>query len=221
MVRRRAELVVRFEKKLAAADTAAGELQDLVAQAETKFRIVIALREEARAAWPLADAHHNAVALTAEGCALSGHAVKVLLSYELYRIGARPFLGGRPGETQGQAFPGGICPDLRLSLQPEKIIPFADKLRAASAYAVNAMRNKLDPLAAALPADADHPAKPTEAPPIAAPATTDAISASPPRTPAQDKLSALLKRQNELAMDMSPAGEAAYQAIVREIAALS
>jgi hypothetical protein len=220
--KRRRELTVRFEKKLADADKAADELQGLMAQADRVFRKVIALREEARAGWPLADAHHNAVALTAEGCALSGHAVRVLLNYEIYRIGARPFLGGRPGETKGQDFPGGVCPDLRLSLQPEKIPPFAEALRRTSAYAVDAMRNKLDLLAAALPvtsADAE-PITPTEAAPIVAPAT-DAIPASPPRTPAQDRLSALLKKQNELAMDDTPAGDAAYQAVVREIAALS
>jgi hypothetical protein len=42
----------------------------------------------------------------------------------------------------------------------------------------------------------------------------------PVRTPDQAKLAALLKKQAALAEDITPAGEAAYQAVVAEIAAL-
>jgi hypothetical protein len=61
VVKRRADVVVRFEKKLAEADREADELQNLLAQAEKKFRRIIELRSDARAAWPIGDSHANAV----------------------------------------------------------------------------------------------------------------------------------------------------------------
>ena len=53
VAKRRADLIVRFEKKLAQADAEADELQELLAQAEKKFRKIITLRTDARAAWPI------------------------------------------------------------------------------------------------------------------------------------------------------------------------
>ena len=210
-MKRRADLVVRFEKKLAESDREADELQNLLAQAEKKFRRIIELRTDARAAWPIGDSHANAVAGTAEGAALSGAAVKRLLSWHLYRIGARPFLGGRPGEIKEEDFPGAVCPRNEVRGRPLDITPFADALRAASKYAVDMMKGKLDPLAALPPAPAigqtfhsDEPASP-----------------GPVRSDQQERLAALLKEQARLAEDMTPAGEAAYQAVVAQIAALS
>ena len=205
VVKRRADVVVRFEKKLAEADREADELQNLLAQAEKKFRRIIELRSDARAAWPIGDSHANAVAGTAEGAALSGAAVKRLLSWHLYRIGARPFLGGRPGEIKEEDFPGAVCPRNEVRGRPLDITPFADALRAASKYAVDMMKGKLDPLAA-LP------------PPPAIGQTFH--SDEPARTDQQERLAALLKEQARLAEDMTPAGEAAYQAVVAEIATL-
>ena len=46
-------------------------------------------------------------------------------------------------------------------------------------------------------------------------------SPGPVRSDQQERLAALLKEQARLAEDMTPAGEAAYQAVVAEIAALS
>ena len=151
VVKRRADLIVRFEKKLAESDREADELQNLLAQAEKKFRRIIELRTDARAAWPIGNSHANAVAGTAEGAALSGAAVKRLLSWHLYRIGARPFLGGRPGEIKEEDFPGAVCPRNEVRGRPLDITPFADALRAASKFAVDMMKGKLDPLAALPP----------------------------------------------------------------------
>jgi hypothetical protein len=206
VVKRRGDLVVRFEKKLQVADAKADELQATMAKAEQLFREIITLRTDARAAWPIGDSHANAVAGTAEGAALSGAAVKRLLSWHLYRIGARPFLGGRPGEIKEEDFPGAACPRNEARGRPLDITPFADALRAASKFAVDMMKRKLDPLAA-LPPDtstADIPQSP-----------------GPVRSDQQERLAALLKEQARLAEDMTPAGEAAYQQVVAEIAALS
>ena len=213
VVKRRGDLVVRFEKKLAESDREADELQNLLAQAEKKFRRIIELRTDARAAWPIGDSHANAVAGTAEGAALSGAAVKRLLSWHLYRIGARPFLGGRPGEIVEESFPGAVCPRNEVRGRPLDITPFADALRAASKYAVEMMRGKLDPLAALPPAsDVAHeqhlPSGNGETP-------------GPVRSDQQEQLAALLKEQARLAEDFTPQGEEAYKQIVAQIAALS
>ena len=157
VVKRRGDLVVRFEKKLQMADAKADELQATLAKAEQLFREIITLRTDARAAWPIGDSHANAVAGTAEGAALSGAAVKKLLSWHLWRIGSRPFLGGRPGEIVEESFPGAVCPRNEVRGRPLDITPFADALRAASKYAVDMMRGKLDPLKALPPvSDVEH-----------------------------------------------------------------
>jgi hypothetical protein len=210
VIKRRADLVVRFEKKLAQADAEAAELQELIAQAEKKFRKIITLRTDARVAWPIADSNANAAAGTAEGAALSGGAVAKLLQYEFYRVGARPFLGGRPGEIAEQNFPGAVCPRNEWRGMPDKIMPFADALRQASKFAVDMMRGKLDPLAALPPAANGQTIHTDEAP-----------SPGPVRSEQQERLAALLKEQARLAEDSSPQGEAAYQQVVAEIAALS
>jgi hypothetical protein len=212
VVKRRADLTVRFEKKLAEADRDADELQTLVAAAEKKFRRIIELRSDARAAWPIADSHANAAAGTAEGAALSGGAVAKLLQYEFYRVGARPFLGGRPGEIAEQNFPGAVCPRNEWRGMPEKIMPFADALRQASKFAVDMMRGKLDPLAA-VPPEADMKSQA---------ATSElADTPGPVRSDQQEHLAELLKELARLAEDMTPAGEAAYKKCAEAIAAIS
>jgi hypothetical protein len=129
-----------------------------------------------------------------------------LLQFEFYRVGARPFLGGRPGEIAEQNFPGAAVPRNEWRGTPDKITPFADALRQASKFAVDMMRGKLDPLAAV--------------PPVTA--TTDEPTASGPvRSEQQERIAELLKQQAILAADMSPEGEVKYQAVVAEIAALS
>ena len=200
VVKRRGDLVVRFEKKLAESDREADELQNLLAQAEKKFRRIIELRSDARAAWPIGDSHANAVAGTAEGAALSGAAVKRLLSWHLYRIGARPFLGGRPGEIVEESFPGAVCPRNEVRGRPLDITPFADALRAASKFAVDMMKGKLDPLAALPPTQWTNCH------------TDETPSPGPVRSDQQERLAELLKKQAALAEDITPAGEAAYQA---------
>ena len=75
---------------------------------------------------------------------------------------------------------------------------------------VDMMKGKLDPLAALPPAGNGQTAH-----------TDEAASPGPVRSDQQERLAALLRRQAQLAEDMTPAGEAAYQQVVAEIAALS
>ena len=187
VVKRRGDLVVRFEKKFAEVRREADELQNLLAQAEKKFRRIIELRTDARAAWPIGDLHANAVAGTAEGAALSGAAVKRLLSWHLYRIGARPFLGGRPGEIVEENFPGAVCPRNEVRGRPLDITPFADALRAASKFAVDMMKGKLDPLAALPPAGNGQTAHTDETP-----------SPGPVRSDQQERLAAFAEGTSQI-----------------------
>jgi hypothetical protein len=196
--KQRSGLTDRFAGVLEEADGLAEELQNDLAAVERKFRKIIELRERARHAWPLGDSSLNAAAETPEGAALSGAAVYALLKHELYRIGARPFLGGRPGAKAEVAFPGGACPKIEWTMTPEKITPLADVLRRASAFAVEAMRGKLDPLAA-LPPSQTVPANGSEA---------------------QARLSRLLNEQARLATDVTPEGEQRYEQVVAQVAAL-
>ena len=157
--------------------------------------------------------HANAVAGTAEGAALSGAAVKRLLSWHLYRIGARPFLGGTPGEIVEESFPGAVCPRNEVRGRPLDITPFADALKQASKFAVDMMRGKLDPLAALppMPDDAHERHSPSG----------NGETPGPVRSDQQERLAALLKEQARLSEDFTPEGEAAYKQVVAEIAALS
>jgi hypothetical protein len=194
VAKRRVDLTARFEKTLSDADAEADLLQEDLVRVEARFRKIIALRETARAAWPVGASSTNASAGTPEGAALSGAAVAALLKYELFRIGTRPFLGGHPGARGEVSFPGGACPQIQWAMTPEKITPLAEALRRASAFAVDMMRGKLDPIAALPPS----------------PATAG--------TPAEQKLSSLLARQARLAVSTAPEDEVEYQNVVAEIA---
>jgi hypothetical protein len=192
--KRRAALTDRFAGKLAEADTLAEQLQTDIAKVEKTFRAIIALREEARAAWPAGDSHTAAIAGTPEGCAMSGPAVATLLKYELYRIGARPYAGGQQGARTEVGFPGSTSPRLDWLMTPEKITPFATALRNASRVAVEMMRGRLDPLKAI------------------------AAVAPAPGSAAEQKLGRLLSEQARLSTDISEEGEARYRAVVAQIA---
>ena len=198
--KRRAALRERFAKKLAEADQAAVELQETVARAVVLYRKIIDIRETARAAWPISDSHLNAAVGALEGAALSGSAVKALLSYEFYRQSADPYQFGVPGERRQPSLPGAVSPRIDQQLNPSAIKPFADALKQASAFAIDAMRTKLDPLRAF-------------GEPVA--------SVDGERTDKEQQLAALLKKQAELANDITPEGEAKYMAVVAELAKLS
>jgi hypothetical protein len=217
VLRRRKDHVAQFTKKLADADQVADELQACIEQSDKLYRRLIQLREDARVAYWGSTPHENALGVSPDGAALSGIACKALLMHELYRVGARPFVGGTPGEIKQPDFPGGQCPDHRLLGQPHLIEPFGARMRKASQAAIDVMNAKIPPPngSGTLPSVPDTP----PAPP--APSGNGAPPSGNGGTSDQPTLATLLKRQAQLAEDMTPAGEAAYQEVVRQIAALS
>ena len=200
--RKRVALIAQFAKTLDLADTKGEELQATLEKADRLFRDIVKLRQQARTMWPLGDAHANASAATAEGACLSSGGVTQLLRYEICRVGSRPTLGGRPGEIKEPDFPGGANPrPLDWAGTPDRITPLGAALRQASAFALDMMKTRLDPIKALAPGQAVAPAE------------------GDPRSEAELKLAALLKLQNELAADLSRESE--YLAVVNQIAALS
>jgi len=161
-----------------------------------------------------------ALSISPDGCALSGLAIKALLMHEIYRVGARPFVGGTAGELKQADLPGGLCPDHRLLGQPERIEPFGARMRKASQAAIDVMRGKIPEQAAAtLPVVTDTPPAPSAA--SGNGEQHDPMPPGPVRIPDQAKLAALHKRAEELSRDVSPEGEARYFACIDEIKALS
>ena len=211
VLQRRKAHVARFTKKLSDADQVADELQATIEQADKLFRKLISLREDARVAWWGSNSHENALAVSPDGAALSGLAVKALLMHEIYRVGARPFVGGTPGELKQVDLPGGQVPDHRLLGQPHLIEPFGARMRKASQAAIDVMKGKIPEHSATLPSVPDTPPMPSG----------NGETPGPVRSDQQQRLAALLKEQARLSEDFTPEGEAAYKQVVAEIAALS
>ena len=177
IAKRRQALRERFAKKLAEADAAAVELQETVARA------VDALSQDHRhpgnRPGRMADLrrHHNAAAGALEGAALSGSAVKALLAFEFYRISRRPIprrRSWRAAATEPARSGVAARRSTTQSLRDQAVCRCA----APSAFAVEAMGSKLDPLRALNVGEA-------------------VASVDGERTPAEQRLAALLKQQAE------------------------
>jgi hypothetical protein len=204
---RRKEHVERFTQKLLAADQVADHLQAAIEKADALFRKVITMREDARVSWWGTSAHENALSVSPDGAALSGIAIKQLLMNEIYRVGARPYRGGDAQELKQVDLPGGQCPRHEWLGQPDKIEPLGARMRRASKAAIEVMKSKI-------------PGGEVPDTPSAPPPSGNGTPPAPSGNGDQQTLAALLKRQQQLAEDMTPAGEAAYQEVVRQIAAL-
>lgn len=192
----RIRLIERIESRLAERDKVGAELQEILAKADKLFRELFRIAGEVSAAWPWS--YHNIPPTI-----LGKSAIIAAVEHEIYRIGARPVLGGgvdKPGA--GLNFPGGRSPHFNLTLQPERITPLADVLRDASRMASEVMRT----------------GRASGAVPISAVPVPPALSGeAPERTEAEKRLAALLKQQLELSEDVTPAGEEKYVACVAEI----
>jgi hypothetical protein len=199
--REHTSLIERVEGKLRAREKAGREVADLVAKLETAYRKLISLSEEIAPAWPWSTVDRNTLMTTAA-------AIQVQLGHEFFRQSHKPFLGGSPGLRAEVSLPGSKCsrPVDWLGF-PEREPALVDVLAACTGLASKIMRGE-SVESAEIPAAAN-----SEQPDPIAPGR-------PVRTSDQDRLAKLLKRQAELAEDMTPAGEAAYQAVVSEIATL-
>jgi hypothetical protein len=209
-------LIGKIEKLLAGRDAAGRELADAVAAADRAFRKLIDIGVEVQNmwSWPASDV---------PAILLSPAAIAHALSGEMYRIGARPKVGGGQVEPHGVHagvdFPGSRVPRFELTHLPEKIPPLTAVLQQASAHASNIMRGV-------------RPSAEVEVPHVAArheeqirggaaqvgssaPAPPDNGNAVP-LTTAQERLAGLLKRQAELAED--PAHESEYFDAVAAVA---
>jgi hypothetical protein len=162
---------------------------------------------------------------------LSGGALYQAVTFELYRIGARPFWPG--GQDIGTlSFPGGQPPTLEYTYQPAKIPALADTFAGASTFASGLLRgeriilNMPAGVAAVVASAVGGPPVPTgESATNGAGAGNGASPEPSPveRTPKEIEMSKLLTRQNALVdlPEMDAAAEAEYQAIGRQIAALT
>src|SRR5262245_51397424 len=191
------DLIARIEKRLgedrqnAVADITAG-----ITQADRGLRKLIDIAHAVQAAWPWQ--------MSDLGPTLLGpSAIVAALTHELYRLGGRPLLLGGQDKRFGAgiSFPGGKSPRLELAGLPENITPLATVMAEATTLASQVMRSGRSLTAAPLTAE-----------------TLAEGDRDRQRTPAQLELATLLQRQNQLAADTSPEGEAAYPACVTEIA---
>jgi len=200
--REREGQVRRIEKKLGERDSVGRELGDAIAAADRAFRKLIDIGAEVQALWSWPPSDVPAILL-------SPAAIARALSGELYRIGARPRVGGGQVEPHGVHagvnFPGAKPPRHELVNLPERIPALTAILQQATAHASNIMRG----VRSSAPADiAVCPAAPD----------TNGGDAPVQRSEAERRKSDLHVQMAKLAEDMTPAGEAEYLRVVGELA---
>ena len=249
VVRRHKVLIDRFQKTLGEADEAAAKAAEHFAAGWEAISKAIDLRERARAAFAVRSSHARAAAEAVDGAALGAAAVIVLLEHYLYRLSAKPLLGGVPGARTRPHL--GKSPSIEFTLMPHKIVPLVDKLKAASAFAVATLKAEIGTggeAAAPEPEPAPTPLPPTPpvpgrdagditrevqaeaeardaalaampAPPPAAATPIPATNDADERTPEQVAYSDLLQQVSEAANDTSDAGEQRYVALVAQVGA--
>jgi hypothetical protein len=137
--REREGVIKRIEDKLEQRNQAGAELADAVAAADRAFRKLIDVGFEVQSlwSWPPSDL---------PACLFSHAAITHALTHEMYRIGARPMLGGGQVEPAGFHagihFPGARVPRFELTHLPERIPPLTAVLQQATAHASAIMRGK-------------------------------------------------------------------------------
>jgi hypothetical protein len=197
-VREKAALIGRIEKKLTERNRIAAELQDLLPQANRLMCRILDLNKQIDAAWPWPGGDRHSIMVLRE-------TITEAVAHHLYKISAIPVRGGGQFEPDaGQRFPGARPPTMDLIGLPSAIPPLVEVLRNAGEHASNIMRGKISASA-----------------PAAVVATNGGapIPDRPP-TPAQARLSDLLRRQSALAaLPVTPERE--YGELAAEIAKAS
>jgi len=182
------------------------KLSEATAAIVVAYREAIAAAERRGAAWPWAPQDLAAAMLTPQS-------VHDALAREFFRTSRVPFLGGRPGEKIVPSLPGASCsrPSDWVNL-PSRETPLVEAFKTATQYASRRMR---ETVAETMPLAVNGKDAASAAAGIEAPAPP----VPPPAEPGE--LKGLLARQAALANDLTPEGEAKYQEVVRQIAALS
>jgi hypothetical protein len=194
--REKASLVDRLEKKLAERHEVAVQISAAIKSIDGGLRRLIDIARDTQAARPWQGSD-------LAPCLLGPSAIVTAIEHELYRVGARPVLGGGQDKFgAGIDLPGGKPPRLELAGMPSAISPLVAVMDQATALASNILRGKQPGVVAPAP--------------VALVADTDRK-----QTGAQAELSQLLNRQSELALDLSPEGERAYDEIVAQIALMT
>ena len=163
-------------------------IADTVAQVVTLYRKIIDIRETARAAWPISRSAHQCSRRRDRRRSFVGQRGKGAAELRVLSASAPiHFLAASLARGRQQSLPGAMSPRIDQQLNPAAIKPFADALKQASAFAVDAMENQARPVACTIGE---------------AVAPSIASAATPNR-----RFAALLKQQAEAAADTSEAGE--------------
>jgi hypothetical protein len=214
---RRHEQHIRQVEKLGEGFVAAGtKLAAATAVLVEAYREAIAAADRRAAAWPWAPVDQI-------GAILTPAAVQLALAHEFHRTSRVPFLGGRPGERVVPSLPGAMCsrPTDWLNL-PEKEPALVEVFKQAGEYASRRMRESVaQPDAPPPPANGNGNSNHGRYLPLSSAEPQAAAAVEPPALlPAPGTLGELLRRQAELAADMSPSGQAEYEKVVQQIAHL-
>ena len=202
-----ASRIARFAKLQAARVACAGKIQQDVSVLWKDVCELVELSDRARAGYSVHSQSAIVGADSVDGAAMSAGAIMQLLANEEFRISSVPFLGGHAGERGSPSLPGSKCPKLEWQLTPEKVMPFAERIKLASEFAVETLKKEIRA-----------PGKNNVPRTVQVPAAVNGAEPRP-RTDAEARLSDLLNRQAEAANDITPAGEEKYKAIVAEIIA--
>lgn len=196
-VRERIGLIERIEAKFAERDKAGAELVEALKAANKAAIAMVDIGRDVAAAWGWAT-HDMAPMLIGPG------PIATAIEHELFRLTAKPFLGGGQTEAKnaGWKFPGSRSPRLEWTGIPNRVTPLTDVLAQASALASRIMR------AGKSTSDVE-PAAPQPA--------TNGHDEPQQKTPAQANLSKLLAEMAKAAEDVSEAGEVRYKQICEQV----
>jgi hypothetical protein len=182
--------IERISAQIDERDKALQEVATAIKQLATASERAIELNREVVSAWTWLP-HDLPPAL------LTPSAIMSSIGHEFFRTSYHPrrYGGMDLDPLAGLSLPGSRSPRFEWAEHPERVRPLVDVVRDASAFAKEFLRTGKG--SAGVVAPHGEPVQ---------------------RTDAEVRLGSLLKRQAELAEDMSPQGEISYRAVVEQIA---
>jgi hypothetical protein len=200
-------LIGRIEAKIEQRDKALEDAAAAIKQLAAASERAIKLGREIMAAWSW-QAHDLPVAL------LTPLSIMTSISHESFRVSYHPrrYGGMDTDPLAGVMLPGAKCPRVEWLEQPDRVRSLLDAVGDASEFAKRFLRTGKS--SSVVVETVLHQ-------PIAdgAPAPTNG-GEGVQRTEAEQRRASLLDRMEELAKDVTPAGEAEYQRVVSAIAAV-